>query len=41
MEVFVGHISTHFVPGRNPHWYAVLLVSLGVYLVAVDRTAQP
>ena len=41
MDVFVGHISTHFVPGRNLTWYAVLLVSLGVYLVAVDRTAQP
>ena len=41
MDVFLGHISTHFVPGRALTWYAVLLASLGVYLVAVDRTAQP
>ncbi len=37
MEVFLGHISTHFVPGRNLTWYAVFLASLGAYLVTLDR----
>jgi hypothetical protein len=37
MDVFLGHISTHFVPGRNWTWYAVFLGSLGVYLVVLDR----
>ena len=41
MDVFAGHISTHFVPGRNLTWYAVLLASLGLYLVAAGRTGQP
>jgi len=37
MEVFLGHVSVHFVPGRNLTWYAVFLASLAAYLVAVDR----
>lgn len=37
MEVFLGHISTHFVPGRNVTWYVVFLASLGAYLVTLDR----
>ncbi|HUP68454.1 MAG TPA: hypothetical protein VM142_01440 [Acidimicrobiales bacterium] len=37
MEVFLGHISTHFVPGRNLTWYVVFLASLGVYLATLDR----
>ncbi|MDP9403385.1 MAG: hypothetical protein M3P85_08625 [Actinomycetota bacterium] len=37
MEVFLGHIATHFVPGRNLTWYAVFLASLGAYLVTLDR----
>ncbi|MGH9183196.1 MAG: hypothetical protein ACRDZ9_05200 [Acidimicrobiales bacterium] len=37
MDVFLGHIATHFVPGRNLIWYAVFLASLGLYLAAVDR----
>jgi hypothetical protein len=37
MDVFLGHISTHFVPGRNLTWYALFVVSLAAYLLAVAR----
>ena len=37
MDRFLGHVSSHFVPGRNWTWYAVFLISLGAYLVALDR----
>jgi len=40
MDVFLGHIATHFVPGRNWTWYAVFLGTLGVYLVTVDRVTR-
>lgn len=33
MDVFLGHISTHFVPGRNLTWYAVFLAALALYLL--------
>ncbi len=36
MDVFLGHISTHFVPGRNVTWYVVFLAALGLYLVALN-----
>jgi len=41
MDIFAGHISSHFVPGRNLTWYAVFLICLGAYLAAVDRCARP
>ena len=37
MDVFLGHISTHFVPGRNLTWYVVFLACLGAYLAVLDR----
>jgi hypothetical protein len=37
MDVFLGHISSHFVPGRNWTWYSVFLGSLAAYLVVLDR----
>jgi hypothetical protein len=37
MDVFLGHVSSHFVPGRNLTWYAVFLAALAAYLVALDR----
>lgn len=37
MDVFLGHVSSHYLPGRNLAWYAVFLASLAAYLVAVDR----
>lgn len=32
MDVFLGHLSTHFIPGRNWTWYALFLLSLALYL---------
>jgi hypothetical protein len=40
MDVFLGHVSTHFVPGRNGTWYAFFLAALGLYLLALDRRAR-
>jgi hypothetical protein len=37
MDAFLGHLSTHFVPGRNLTWYALFLAALALYLGAVDR----
>ncbi|CAN5484205.1 hypothetical protein BH20ACT2_BH20ACT2_03930 [soil metagenome] len=37
MDLFLGHISTHFVPGRNLTWFTIALTSLAIYLYAVDR----
>lgn len=40
MDVFLGHVSSHFVPGRNLTWYLVFLVAVAHYLRVLDR-AQP
>ena len=37
MDVFLAHISTHFVPGRNLTWFVVFLVALGAYLAVLVR----
>ncbi|MGI9120004.1 MAG: hypothetical protein ACR2G7_07785 [Acidimicrobiales bacterium] len=37
MDVFLGHVATHFVPGANLTWLVVFLVAAAVYLAAVDR----
>ena len=37
LPVFLGHISTHFVPGRNLSWFVVFLVALGAYLAVLAR----
>lgn len=39
MDAFLGHISTHFVPGRNLSWYLVFLTALGLYLLVVSRAS--
>lgn len=36
MDVFVGHVSSHYVPGRNWTWYGVFHVALGAYLFVLD-----
>lgn len=33
MDVFFGHISSHFIPGRNWTLYAIFIITLGIYLV--------
>jgi hypothetical protein len=37
MDAFLGHLSTHYIPGRNLTWYVVSLLSLASYLAAIDR----
>jgi hypothetical protein len=37
MDVFLGHLSAHFVPGQNATWYVVSLLCLGLYLAVLDR----
>ena len=39
MDMFLGHISTHFVPGRNVTWFALFLLALATYLTALARVA--
>jgi hypothetical protein len=41
MDVFLGHISTHFVPGRNLTWTIVFLAAISIYLAVLGRVARP
>jgi hypothetical protein len=34
MDVFLLHISAHFMPGRNWTWYVIFLVCHAMYLSA-------
>ncbi len=33
MDVFLGHLSSHFIPGRNWAWYGIFVAALTVYLL--------
>lgn len=37
MDVFLGHLSTPFIPGRNWTWYGIFLGSLALYLSVLSR----
>ncbi len=37
MDIFLGHLSTHFVPGRNATWFTVFALSVGAYVLSVER----
>ncbi len=39
--MFLGHISTHFVPGRNLTWAIVFFAALGTYQAILVRVAGP
>ncbi len=39
MDVFLAHLSSHFIPGRNWTWYAIWFVCVTVYLLSVHRNA--
>jgi len=41
MDVFLAHVSSHYVSGRNWTWYAVFLTALAAYLVVVDSLRPP
>jgi hypothetical protein len=40
MDLFLGHISTHFVAGRNLTWYFIFAAALGCYLAVVARVTE-
>ena len=40
MDIFLGHVSTHFVPGRNLTWYAVFAASLALCLHAASHVPR-
>ena len=40
MDVFLGHLSTHYMPGRNWTWYGIFLATLAAYLLTLDRVAS-
>lgn len=37
MDIFLLHISSHFIPGRNWSLYLIFVASLGAYLLARAR----
>lgn len=37
MDIFLGHISTHFIPGRNWTWYVLFMISVTIYLLVTTR----
>ena len=41
MDLFLWHIGSHFVPGRNVTWFAVFLAVLALHLVVLDQLARP
>lgn len=41
MDVFLFHISSHYVPGGNWTWYGVFLFFLAGYLATVSTTQPP
>jgi len=41
MDVFLAHVSSHYVVGRNWTWYGVFLAALAAYLAVVDSLRPP
>lgn len=37
MDLFLGHVSAHALPGRNLSWYALFLAVVAIYLAALWR----
>jgi hypothetical protein len=37
MDVFLGHVSTHFMPGRNLTWYVAFLAAMALCLGVLHR----
>ena len=40
MDLFLLHVRSHFVPGRNLTWLVVFGFALTAYLVTIDRRAR-
>lgn len=41
MDLFLGHLVVHSLPGRDIGWLAIFLVSFAAYLVAADHAGPP
>ncbi len=41
MDVFLGHITIHFIPGANLTLFALFAGSLAAYLAILDRRSAP
>lgn len=39
MDVFLGHITVHYIPGANLTLFAIFMASLAVYLGALSRSS--
>ncbi len=37
MEIFLGHVSSHVVPGRNVTWLVAFATALAAYLLVLNR----
>jgi hypothetical protein len=40
MDIFVLHISSHFIPGRNWTWYVIFLLCLALYLYVRQKVTD-
>jgi hypothetical protein len=40
MDIFVLHISSHFIPGRNWTWYVIFLLCLALYLYVCQKVTD-
>jgi hypothetical protein len=40
MDVFLLHITAHFIPGRNTTWYVIFMISLGIYLFVLNKRTK-
>lgn len=36
-DYFLFHIQSHFMPGRNVTWYVLTMLSLGLYVTAINK----
>lgn len=39
MNVFLGHVAVHRLPGRDFGWLAIFIIALAGYFLALDRIA--
>ena len=37
MDIFFGHVSSHYMPGRNSTWYVFFMISFSLYLLVTRK----
>ncbi len=37
MDIFLGHVSSHYIPGRNWTWYVLFMITFAIYLRVSTR----